>query len=239
MDNLKYALKEIPREKIICAISNYGYEWTTDGKAKLPQAAHTVSVQEAWTSAEESDADVDLDGDAMNPHFSFMEGDKSRHDVWFTDAVTALNQMRAARAAGDRHVCACGGWDRKTGRCGTCGTSRCEASAPDKLKDVPPGQDVDMEDAGEILQIEERPAPGQRTITVDKIDGHHFSGGFHQVADAVPDRALWGLRQKDCDYLRRRAGPEVDAEDHGGAGQVRRERDVLPDRSAGGEVFRR
>ena len=68
-----------------------------------------------------------------------------------------------------------------------------EASAPDKLKDVPPGQDVDMEEAGEILQIEERPSPGQRTITVDPNDGAHFSGGFHQATDALSHRAVWSL----------------------------------------------
>jgi cellulose synthase/poly-beta-1,6-N-acetylglucosamine synthase-like glycosyltransferase/spore germination protein YaaH/peptidoglycan/xylan/chitin deacetylase (PgdA/CDA1 family) len=170
VENLKYALKLIPRDKIICAISNYGYEWTTEGKAKLPQAAHTVSVQEAWTSAEESEADVELDGDAINPHFSFMEGEKSRHDIWFTDAVTALNEMRAAEDLGIRTFALwrLGSEDRSLWNVWD---QPMDASAPDKLKDVPPGQDVDMEDAGEILQIEERPSPGQRTITVDKSTG--------------------------------------------------------------------
>jgi cellulose synthase/poly-beta-1,6-N-acetylglucosamine synthase-like glycosyltransferase/spore germination protein YaaH/peptidoglycan/xylan/chitin deacetylase (PgdA/CDA1 family) len=170
VDNLKFALKQIPREKIICAISNYGYEWTTEGKAKLPQSAHTVSAQEAWTSAEDSDADVELDGDAINPHFSFMEGDKSRHDIWFTDAVTALNEIRAAEELGIRTFALwrLGSEDRTLWNIWD---QPMDANAPDKLKDVPPGQDVDMEDAGEILQIEERPSPGQRTITVDPSTG--------------------------------------------------------------------
>jgi len=170
VENLKFALKHVPREKIICAISNYGYEWTTTGNSKLPQTAHTVSVQDAWTSAEDSDASVDLDGDALNPHVSFMEGDDARHEVWFTDAVSALNEMRAAQELGintfalwrlgseDRSLWNV--WDQPG-----------EAIAPDKLREVPPGQDVDMEDAGEILQIEERPSPGQRTITVDNTTG--------------------------------------------------------------------
>ena len=38
-----------------------------------------------------------------------------------------------------------------------------EAGAPDKLKDVPPGQDVDMEGEGEILRIEARPPNGARS----------------------------------------------------------------------------
>ena len=42
-----------------------------------------------------------------------------------------------------------------------------EATASDKIKDVPPGQDVDMEGQGEILRIETKPADGQRNIKVD------------------------------------------------------------------------
>lgn len=180
VDNLKYALKHIPRQKILCAISNYGYEWTTIGKAKMPQTAHIVSVQDAWTSAEDSEADVDLDGDTLNPHISFMEGENARHDVWFTDAVTALNEMRAAQQLGidtfalwrlgseDRSLWNV--WDKPS-----------DPNATDKLKDVPPGQDVDMEDAGEILQIEERPAPGQRTITLDKTTGIITNEDFTKI----------------------------------------------------------
>jgi cellulose synthase/poly-beta-1,6-N-acetylglucosamine synthase-like glycosyltransferase/spore germination protein YaaH/peptidoglycan/xylan/chitin deacetylase (PgdA/CDA1 family) len=180
IDNLRFALKHIPKEKILCAISNYGYEWTTGGKSKAPQSAHTVSVQEAWTSAEDSEADVELDGDALNPHFSYIEGENARHDVWFTDAVSALNQMRAAQQLGintfalwrlgseDRSLWNV--WDQPS-----------DPNAPDKLKDVPPGQDVDMEDAGEILKVEERPSPGQRTITVDKDTGMISAEDFSKL----------------------------------------------------------
>jgi peptidoglycan-N-acetylglucosamine deacetylase len=180
VNNLKFALKHIPREKIICAISNYGYEWTTTGAAKLPQSAHTVSTQEAWTSAEESDADVELDGDALNPHFSFMEGDNARHDVWFTDAITALNEMRAAEQLGIRTFALwrLGSEDRSLWNIWD---QPNDPSAPDKLKEVPPGQDVDMEDSGEILQIEEKPSPGQRTITVDKDTGLIAAEDFTKI----------------------------------------------------------
>ena len=36
----------------------------------------------------------------LNPHFTYLDGDNSRHDVWYLDAVTALNQMRGARSLG-------------------------------------------------------------------------------------------------------------------------------------------
>src|SRR5581483_4019052 len=46
-ENLKSMLKAIPREEILCAIGNYGYDWTA-GKPGQPAVAHNVSVEEAW-----------------------------------------------------------------------------------------------------------------------------------------------------------------------------------------------
>jgi spore germination protein YaaH len=47
MDNLESAVKEIPKEKLICAIGNYGYDWVEKPKkSKLPpgEADKSVSV---------------------------------------------------------------------------------------------------------------------------------------------------------------------------------------------------
>src|SRR5262245_43760595 len=47
-DNLRQALKVIPREKIICAIGNYGYEWVTSTNPRrraVPPSVQTLSVQ--------------------------------------------------------------------------------------------------------------------------------------------------------------------------------------------------
>jgi len=169
LKNLQDALKVIPKEKIICAIGNYGYDWAMKkGQAKgtPPAAIHNVSVQEAWLEAEEASTDVNFDDDAMNPHFAYLDENEVRHDVWFLDGVTALNQMRSAHALGidtfalwrlgseDRSLWAV--WDKPF-----------EASAPQKLDTVPPGQDVDIEGQGEILRIESKPQPGERTVTVD------------------------------------------------------------------------
>ena len=44
---------------------------------------------------------IDLDDDSLNPHFAYDDEDAHvRHQVWFLDAVTVLNEMRAARALG-------------------------------------------------------------------------------------------------------------------------------------------
>src|SRR5262249_18968029 len=88
-DNIKQALKDIPKDKIICSIGNYGYDWAIAGKKRHVIGVDTNNVQEAWLHAQESDAEVTLDTDSLNPHFAYQEDDKVEHKVWFLDAVTA------------------------------------------------------------------------------------------------------------------------------------------------------
>lgn len=179
-DNLDSAIDEIPKEKLIVAIGNYGYDWVERPKKdKLPHgvADKSVSVQEAWIGSRDAEEDVDYDGDALNPHFSYRDDDDFRHDVWFLDAVTALNEMRAAQALGINTFALwrLGSEDRSLWRVWDMPG---EANASDRLKDVPPGQDVDMEGSGEILHIEAKPADGERELSIDKqtglIDGETF-----------------------------------------------------------------
>jgi cellulose synthase/poly-beta-1,6-N-acetylglucosamine synthase-like glycosyltransferase/spore germination protein YaaH/peptidoglycan/xylan/chitin deacetylase (PgdA/CDA1 family) len=172
-NNLKSAIKDIPKNKLICAIGNYGYDWVErDKKGKLPPgvADHNVSVQEAWIGASDAEEDIDYDGDALNPHFSYLDDDNRHHYVWFLDAITALNEMRAAQTLGIQTFALwrLGSEDRTLWRVWDVPG---EANAPDRLKDVPPGQDVDMEGDGEILRIEAKPADGEREISIDQDSG--------------------------------------------------------------------
>jgi cellulose synthase/poly-beta-1,6-N-acetylglucosamine synthase-like glycosyltransferase/spore germination protein YaaH/peptidoglycan/xylan/chitin deacetylase (PgdA/CDA1 family) len=167
--NLKTALDVVPNEKMICAIANYGYDWVLKPKnGKLPpgERDHTVSVQDAWLEARDSDEDINFDDDAMNPHFSYLDENNLRRDVWFVDGVTALNQMRAAQNMGIQTFALwrLGSEDRSLWRVWDVPG---DVGATDKLRDVPPGADVDMEGQGEILRIEERPAHGTRDLTID------------------------------------------------------------------------
>jgi cellulose synthase/poly-beta-1,6-N-acetylglucosamine synthase-like glycosyltransferase/spore germination protein YaaH/peptidoglycan/xylan/chitin deacetylase (PgdA/CDA1 family) len=169
VQNLTFARSVIPQEKIICAIANYGYDWVLKPKkGSLPPEVHdsSVSVQDAWLTARDSEEDVNFDDDAMNPHFSYLDEHSYRHDVWFLDAVTALNHMRAAQNLGIQTFALwrLGSEDRSLWRVWDVPG---DAGATDKLKDVPPGADVDMEGQGEILRIEDKPAHGTRDLTID------------------------------------------------------------------------
>ncbi len=164
--NLKQALKDIPKTKLICAIGSYGYDWAISSKSKRIVNVDTNNVQEAWLHARESGSEIEMDPDSLNPHFAYQEDNGVRHQVWYLDAVTALNQMRSARELGIRTFALwrLGAEDRSLWKIWDNPT---EAGAETKLKIVPSGEDVDREGYGEILVIQHQPSPGEREITLD------------------------------------------------------------------------
>ena len=171
VENLTAAQQVVAQDKLICAIGNYGYDWVHEPqRGARPPGVKPVSVQDAWLTARDSQEDVDFDGDSLNPHVSYLDEHNLQHDIWFLDAVTALNQMRAAHRSGIKTFALwrLGAEDRSLWRVWD---APGDPSAPDKLKDVAPGQDVDMEGQGEILRIEARPTDGQRTWKVDPASG--------------------------------------------------------------------
>jgi cellulose synthase/poly-beta-1,6-N-acetylglucosamine synthase-like glycosyltransferase/peptidoglycan/xylan/chitin deacetylase (PgdA/CDA1 family)/spore germination protein YaaH len=184
-NNLVEAKKVIPLDKLICAIANYGYDWAQKPKrGKLPadEKDHNVTVQEAWLAARDSEADVNFDGDGLNPHIIYLDEHNLKHDVWFLDAVSALNQMRAARQLGVRTFALwrLGSEDRSLWKIWD---FPLDAAAPNRLTDVPPGQDVDMEGEGEILNVEATPGNGQRNVSLDKSTGLITD----EAMDALPE----------------------------------------------------
>jgi cellulose synthase/poly-beta-1,6-N-acetylglucosamine synthase-like glycosyltransferase/peptidoglycan/xylan/chitin deacetylase (PgdA/CDA1 family)/spore germination protein YaaH len=184
-ENLQAARKVIPQDKLISAIGNYGYDWVRKPRhGALPPGVKdiNVSVQAAWLAARDSEADVDFDGDSLNPHISYLDEHNLQHDIWFLDAVTALNEMRAAQALGINTFALwrLGSEDRSLWRVWDIPG---EAGAEDKLKDVPPGQDVDLEGEGEILHIGARPANGQRALTLDQATSQITDESF----DSLPE----------------------------------------------------
>jgi len=167
-NDLVQAKKHVPLDKLICAIANYGYDWVKKPKrGKLPPGEHdiNVDVQQAWLAARDSEADVDFDDDSMTPHITYLDEHNLQHDIWFLDGVTALNEMRAGRALGIRTFALwrLGSEDRSLWKIWD---FPMDPAAPSKLGDVPPGQDVDMEGNGEILNVEATPGNGVRKLSV-------------------------------------------------------------------------
>jgi cellulose synthase/poly-beta-1,6-N-acetylglucosamine synthase-like glycosyltransferase/peptidoglycan/xylan/chitin deacetylase (PgdA/CDA1 family)/spore germination protein YaaH len=188
VDNLQEALKVVPKQKVIVALGSYGYDWTTalpgtpikarKGKDRKPvtQAepkvldVQTITTQDAWQAASDAGAQIELDGDTLNAHFAYDDEDaKTRHQVWFLDAVTVLNQMRAARRLG---IATFALW-----RLGSEDDSLWKiwdtpsrVNPVKELAVVAPGNAVDTEGAGDILRVTKVPTQGHRTVTMDDDD---------------------------------------------------------------------
>ncbi|WP_419803765.1 polysaccharide deacetylase family protein [Terriglobus sp.] len=183
VQNLKNVMTKVPKQKIICALGSYGYDWTT----RLPQAVAPVkgkhvakpaappevlasdnlSTQAVWQAALDSGSEIDLDDVSRNPHFTYDDEDNQvRHQVWFLDAVTVYNEIRAARELGlqtfalwrlgeeDQSVWRV--WDQPM-----------RASPLRDLADVPPGWDLDVEGIGDIMRVSGQPRNGHRALTID------------------------------------------------------------------------
>jgi spore germination protein len=82
---IEYALTEMPAEKILLGISNYGYKWTLPYNAAAPVAAPSVSTAEAVELAVQNGAQILYDEAAQAPHFSYRAGGVD-YEVWFEDA---------------------------------------------------------------------------------------------------------------------------------------------------------
>ena len=176
--NLSRVLKSVPLNKLICAVGNYGYDWelsipdpkARDPKLRKPRVVNTSDiphVADAWQTASDADADLDLDYNSLNPHFEYIDEDThTRHVVWFLDGVSLLDELRAARGLGVRTfvLWRLGGEDR------TIWNVWDKPSTPaslDALKDVPPGHDVDWEGSGDVLRVTGLPGTGRRTVQID------------------------------------------------------------------------
>ncbi|PWK91997.1 glycosyltransferase [Fulvimonas soli] len=157
-------MKELDPDQTIVALGSYGYDWA-QGKA-----AEALTFQDAMDRASDAQAGIDFDGDSGNPHYSYSEDDGTVHQVWFLDGVTAYNQIHAADAYRP--------WGYAVWRLGSEDPSVWSlfgrpygAPAPDGLRTIGQGEDIDIEGQGEILQIASAPSPGARTLEVDKDDG--------------------------------------------------------------------
>jgi len=195
--NIELAKKVVPQEKLICAIANFGYDWPQKPKrGKLPEDEKdkNQTAQDAWLAARDSESDVEFDSDSLTPHIKYLDERNWPHNIWFLDGVTALNQMRAAQTLGINTFALwrLGSEDRSLWRIWDVPG---EPIAPDRLKEVPPGQDVDMEGHGEILRVEARPDNGQRKIEVDSDTGLIIDESMESLPE--PYRvARYGSHQK-------------------------------------------
>ena len=163
-DTLDKRMQSLDPAHTIIAIGSYGYDWVQGDKAS------DLSFEEAVLSAKDSEAEITFDPETSNPHFSFIEDDGKRHEVWFLDGVTAFNEIHAAdayRPAGYA-VWRLGSEDPTIW---SVLQQNYGVQTPGALHRIGMSEDIDFEGEGELLRVGDAPAEGARTFEVDGDTG--------------------------------------------------------------------
>ncbi|HSD11252.1 MAG TPA: glycosyltransferase [Candidatus Binatia bacterium] len=179
--NLAKALESIPAQKLVVGVANYAYDWVEGAPGSSPSESLTVS--DALSAAQASGADLALDSQSLNPHFSYLDTSGRTHRVWLLDAVSAHNQIRAAETArvlgtalwrlGSEDPTFWSLWSRTGNR----------NTALRELQNVPPDEAPRVVGEGDVWKITHAAQAGRRHIRRDPTTGtivdEHFSSYPH------------------------------------------------------------
>ncbi len=163
---LATSMKGLDPAHTVVALGAYGYDWTEGSK----MSADAVGFYDATQTAHDADAKVELDDASLNPTFDYQDDAGVDHSVWFLDAATLFNQIKAADSyrpmgyalwrmgAEDPSV-----WKFMGKPYGV--------NQPTGLETIVAGQGVDFDGTGEVLRVSATPTVGKRTLGVDTDTG--------------------------------------------------------------------
>ena len=95
---VEYAVTEIPPEKLILGIPNYGYDWQLPYERGLTRAL-TIGNEEAPVIAAENGAEIQFSENSMSPWFTYTKSGMA-HEVWFEDVRSIEAKLALAREYG-------------------------------------------------------------------------------------------------------------------------------------------
>jgi cellulose synthase/poly-beta-1,6-N-acetylglucosamine synthase-like glycosyltransferase/peptidoglycan/xylan/chitin deacetylase (PgdA/CDA1 family) len=132
-----------------------------------------------------------MDEASLNPTFGYVDDAGRRHAVWYLDAATLFNEIRVADDFGPRGYALwrMGGEDQQVWRLMRHDYGRASAAG---LEQLPPGQDVNFDGAGEVLKVKDTPRPGHRGIEIDPDTGLIAGETYDQLPTSyVVERYGW------------------------------------------------
>jgi cellulose synthase/poly-beta-1,6-N-acetylglucosamine synthase-like glycosyltransferase/spore germination protein YaaH/peptidoglycan/xylan/chitin deacetylase (PgdA/CDA1 family) len=165
LSNVQDRLEQIPPNKLVIALANYGYDWTDLGKRRYETTA--VSFQQAMRIASESEASPEMDPDSLNPTFDYYDENNRIHHVWFLDGITIYNQIAETKKFSPRGYALWRLGMEDPSAWHVFSKFETNAKTADQMKPLSYGYDVDFNGEGELLRIEDKPKPGERSYNLD------------------------------------------------------------------------
>lgn len=149
-------------------LGSYGYDW-----AEGEKEAETVRFQDVMSRAGRSSlSSCDFDAPTYNPHFVYEDAG-AVHTLWFLDAATFLNQLKAGRAhhVGGVAISQLGMEDP-----GVWQVLKMDTASPltqeslATLETIRPGARIANIGRGNFITMEDERGDGTRRLTLDKND---------------------------------------------------------------------
>ncbi|MDQ6678088.1 MAG: glycosyltransferase [Acidobacteriota bacterium] len=155
----------VPAEKTVIGVGDYGYDWVIG-----ESGGAEVKFSDVMAAAIANHAAIHWDEDTANPVLRYMDKMRTgakQHEVWFLDAVTALNQIQAVSDQGFRGV---GVWrlgaeDPDLWKVLKAGAWPAEKFDATVLGSLTASKTVNVYGAGDIIGISETPRDGKRVVT--------------------------------------------------------------------------
>src|SRR5579872_537868 len=168
-DQLDALAKVLPPQKTVIGFGNYGYDWIIGSR----DGGVETTYSDVISAAESNHIAIAWDKDQMNPVLRYTAGG-SQHEIWFLDAVTALNQMQDAAEYGFRGVAL---W-----RLGAEDPGMWSVFAPHQWPDenfnpwplfkLEAQKSVQHYGSGEVLRIADTPHDGSRNVWKNSDDDY-------------------------------------------------------------------
>ncbi|MBQ8600772.1 MAG: LysM peptidoglycan-binding domain-containing protein [Clostridia bacterium] len=95
---LQFAVGEIPPEKILMGLPNYGYDWRLPYEQGRP--ARSIGNYEAVALARKYGAEIQFDERAQSPWFRYYDRRGQQHEVWYEDARSYQAKLNLLRSLG-------------------------------------------------------------------------------------------------------------------------------------------
>ena len=199
--NLDKQLSHLDEAKTILALGSYGYDWVPKDKAghcvgmdsTTQDCATLVGFHEATQNASDSGSDVDFDESSLNPTYAYADDAGVRHTVWFLDAPTLFNEIKASDDYRPRGYALWRMGVEDPGVWSLLPHAYGKASAAG-LGSLPPSQDVDFDGNGEVLRVAATPKPGKRTYATDPDNGL-ISAEHYDVMPTAYDIQRYGAKK--------------------------------------------
>ena len=91
---VRFAVSQIPPEKIFMGIPNYGYDWLLP-YIKGQSRARSLGNVQAVEQAIQVGAPIRFDAEAQSPHYNYWR-ERAEHEVWFEDARSIRAKLALA-----------------------------------------------------------------------------------------------------------------------------------------------